>query len=98
MAPGATFWLSNWPIKGLFGQLSKQRNLVLRLVSLSSLDLWRENEKYDSVLGDYFVEIENGAGHGGPGGVTCRVERLVARGFAELKQLPGTLDIGVECL
>ena len=52
---------------------------------LANVDYPKKSGKTFSLLGDDFVEIENGAGHGGPGSVPGQVERLVTPGFAELQ-------------
>ena len=73
-------------------------NIVLSLISLSFFNFIRKNRNSRLFLGDDFVEIENGAGHGGPGSVPGQVERLVTLGFAELQQLAGARGIGAEFL
>ena len=73
-------------------------NIVLSLTSLSFFNFIRKNRNSRLFLGDDFVKIENGAGHGGPGSVPGQVERLVTPGFAELQQLPGARGIGAEFL
>ena len=73
-------------------------NIILSLISLSFFIIIIKTRNSHLFLGDDFVEIENGAGHGGPGSVLSQVERLVTPGFAELQQLPGARGIGAELL
>ena len=73
-------------------------NIVLSLISLSFFNFIKKNRNSRLFLGDDFVKIENGAGHGGPGSVPGQVERLVTPGFAELQQLLGARGIGAEFL